>query len=71
MIILFILYAYLALGMLVGFIFVFMLIHHADHSLHGAPLALRLILLPASALLWPWVLAKYLAKTNQARPDKV
>jgi hypothetical protein len=57
-------YLYLASGLVVGFSIVFFLAQRVDPSLDRAPIALRLLLLPATSVLWPWILALYMNKTK-------
>ncbi|GAB4413615.1 MAG: hypothetical protein OHK0039_20700 [Bacteroidia bacterium] len=53
-------YAYLLLGLLFGLWFVWRGARRLDPGVADARPALRLILLPASALLWPVLLGKML-----------
>lgn len=52
---------YLAIGALVGLVFVFAVIDRVDPASRGAH-AFRPLLLPGLALLWPLVLARTVAK---------
>lgn len=53
-------YAYLAIGLIFGLWFVFKGAEQIDKNMHGASWPTRLLLLPASAALWLLLLNKYL-----------
>ena len=57
---LYFLYAYLGLGLIFGFWFVFSGAEKIDQNMHGAIWQTRLLLLPASIALWVLLLNKYL-----------
>lgn len=47
---------YLAIGVVVGTLFCFRGVQTVDPAAQHAPVGFRLIILPAAAALWPWVL---------------
>ncbi|MCY7411041.1 MAG: hypothetical protein LH473_12280 [Chitinophagales bacterium] len=49
---------YLLTGLLFALFFVFKLVDHFDHQAAGAPFSFQLIILPASILLWIFLLIK-------------
>ncbi len=49
-----------AIGLLVALAFVIRGLGRVDATAEGAGWGLRLILIPASALLWPWVLWRWM-----------
>lgn len=49
---------WLGLGLLVGLPFALLGVGRADASARSSSLGFRLLVLPASVLLWPWVLAR-------------
>jgi hypothetical protein len=55
--------AWLAIGVLVGVVFLFMGIDQVDDSAHRA-YAFRPLLLPGLTLLWPFVLLRWYALTR-------
>lgn len=52
--------AYLAAGLLFGLAFVSFGVGRVDPAARGAPLQFRLIILPAVAALWPFMLVKWI-----------
>jgi len=58
MIILFLAYAYVLLGLLVAIWFSFFKIHKIDKSAAGSSFWFRLIIMPATMLIWPIVMLK-------------
>lgn len=59
-ILLYLLYAYVGLGLIFGLWFVFRGAEKIDQNMHGASWQTRLLLVPASAALWLLLLNKYL-----------
>ncbi len=66
--ILWLLLAYLAVGVAVGIPFVARGVDRVDHAAHGASRWVRLLLLPGAAALWPIVLALWFAAVQRAGP---
>jgi hypothetical protein len=50
---------YLACGVLVGVPFVTLGVGRVDEAARGASLAFRLLILPGSIALWPWLAVKW------------
>lgn len=61
-ILLYLLYAYLGLGLIFGLWFVFKGANSLDEQLHGASWRTRLLLLPGSMALWVVLLNKWLKR---------
>ena len=59
-ILIFVLYGYVALGLIFGLWFVFKGAEQIDENMHGASWLTRLLLLPASIALWVVLLNKCL-----------
>jgi hypothetical protein len=55
-IILLIVQIYLLAGFVFALIFAFRWVDEVDEQAHGAPLTFRLLIIPASTLLWPYLL---------------
>ena len=53
-------YFYLAIGLLFGLWFIFKGVQKVDDGMEGAKPGLRLLLLPGSIALWPFMVNKYL-----------
>jgi len=62
MTIIYFLYAYLAIGFVFGVFFIFKGAEIIHQDIKGAGLGLKLLLLPASVLLWPYLLRKVIQK---------
>jgi hypothetical protein len=57
---------YTALGILFALVFVFAGLATVDPAAKGAPLGFRLLILPASAALWPWLALRWLRSLSNA-----
>lgn len=66
-VILLVLAAYLSLGGPVALAFVFAGVHGVDPAAGRSSLAFRLLILPASIALWPWVLVLWLHSRRTER----
>jgi len=55
---------YTALGILFALVFVFAGLATVDPAAKGAPLGFRLLILPASAALWPWLALRWLRRAQ-------
>ena len=53
-------YGYLMIGLLFGFLFVFKGVQKVDDGMKEVKWILRLMILPASMALWPFMLRKFL-----------
>jgi len=62
MIVIFIFNAYLIIGLGFALFFVFGGAEKIHHSIKGGGLGLKLILLPASIMLWPYLLKRVIQK---------
>jgi hypothetical protein len=60
--------AYAALGVVFALGFVFRGIGVVDHSALLAPWTFRLLMIPGVALLWPWMLGRWVSATRKGRP---
>lgn len=49
---------YLLIGLIFAFIFAFSLVNRFDEQAKDAPLMFRLLIIPASALLWVYLIVK-------------
>jgi hypothetical protein len=56
--ILIVLCVYFLIGFIISFWFSFFKVHKIDEGAAGAPFGFRLVIIPATVLLWPWVLQK-------------
>lgn len=56
-------YVYLITGLIFAMWFITKGVDKVDDGMHGTSWKLRLLLLPGSALLWPFLLKKYIKKT--------
>lgn len=52
--------AYCLLGLVVGVPFVLRGVDRLDPAARGAPLGFRLLILPGSVALWPWLMRKWI-----------
>jgi hypothetical protein len=69
-IILLLAFAYAAIGLAFAFPFVFVWLSRVDPAASGAPLPLRLLLIPGVAALWPVMLRKWRAtRRGEVRHD--
>lgn len=50
---------YLAIGFLIGLVFVTRVVQRVDHAAVGSGPVFRLLILPGCAALWPWVLKRW------------
>lgn len=57
------LYSYLIIGLLFAIWFILKGVDWIDENMHGTNWKLRILLLPGSALLWPFLLKKYRSKS--------
>ncbi|HUM46122.1 MAG TPA: hypothetical protein PLD84_04285 [Chitinophagales bacterium] len=55
---------YLVAGFVFSLIFVFRWVDQFDEQAKGASLSFRLLLIPASTLLWPYLLRRRLKRKN-------
>ncbi len=55
-------YAYLMIGLLFAAWFILKGVDKIDENMHGTNWKLRILLLPGSVLLWPFLLNKYRSK---------
>jgi hypothetical protein len=62
MIVIYLLYAYIAAGLLFGFYFVFAGAARIHHDTKSGGLWLKLLLLPASVMLWPYLLTRVIKR---------
>jgi hypothetical protein len=62
MIAIYILYAYLLIGMGFALFFIFSGAEKIHHSIKGSGIGLKLLLLPASVMLWPYLLKRVIQK---------
>lgn len=54
---------YVSVGFLFALWFVSSGVDRMDEAAHGAGIAFRLLILPGSAALWPWLLVAYRGKS--------
>ncbi|MBX7108970.1 MAG: hypothetical protein K1X61_10015 [Chitinophagales bacterium] len=57
---------YLAAGLIIALLFVFSWVEQLDEQAKGAPLSFRLLLIPASTMLWPYLLMRHLNKKQSS-----
>lgn len=58
-IILWVVFAYLAIGIIFALAFVTVGVSRVDPAARGAPFGFRLLILPGSVALWPWFWCKW------------
>ena len=58
MIAIYLLYLYLALGIVIALWFAFFKVHHLDHVAENTSFLFRIMILPGSIILWPYILYK-------------
>ncbi len=58
MIVIYLIYLYVALGIVIALWFAFFKVHHLDHNSVETSLFFRLIILPGSTLFWPYIMLK-------------
>ena len=56
--------AYLAIGLMVGVSFVWKGVSRIDPAAQGASPTFRLLILPGSIALWPWIVQRWLQARN-------
>ena len=56
---------YLAIGFVFACVFAFKLVDKFDEQALGAPLGFRLLIIPGSTLLWPYLLKHQLQKEKK------
>lgn len=59
--------AYASLGLLIAIAFVALGVNRVDPAARAAPIAFRLLIIPGSIALWPWVLSVWL-KARRTEP---
>ncbi|MGF1527087.1 MAG: hypothetical protein ACFCBW_09880 [Candidatus Competibacterales bacterium] len=64
----FALHAYAVLGLIIGGAFVLLAIGRLDPAARGFNPLFRLIVLPGAALLWPWVLWRWVQTLRRRAP---
>ncbi len=62
MIVVYLLYLYIALGIIIALWFAFFKVHYLDHNAKDTSLFFRLMILPGSIILWPYIIYKNLKK---------
>jgi hypothetical protein len=62
MIAIYIFYAYIVIGFCFALFFVFWGAEKIHHSIKGGGIGLKLLLLPASVILWPYLLKRIIQK---------
>ncbi len=62
MILVYMFYGYLMVGAVFALWFVFFRVHHLDHGAENTPIGFKLLIIPGSILLWPYILSKILRK---------
>jgi len=60
MIIIYLLYLYIVLGIVIALWFAFFKVHHLDQSAKETSLLFRLMIVPGSIILWPYIIYKIL-----------
>lgn len=58
MIVIYILYLYVILGVFIALWFAFFKVNHLDHNADGTSILFRLLILPGSIILWPYIIYK-------------
>lgn len=58
MIVIYLLYLYIALGVVIALWFTFFKVHHIDHNAKETSLLFRFLILPGSIILWPYIIYK-------------
>jgi hypothetical protein len=58
MIVIYLLYLYIVLGIVIALWFAFFKVHHLDHNAEGTSLLFRIMILPGSIILWPYIIYK-------------
>jgi hypothetical protein len=62
--------AYALAGLLFGIAFVASGIHRLDHLAKGSGIGFRLLVLPGSAALWPFLLVRWLGLSDRAPVER-
>jgi hypothetical protein len=57
--------AYLVIGLMAGVPFAMSGVNRIDPAARGASLAFRLLILPGSVALWPWIVGRWLHPTKE------
>jgi hypothetical protein len=60
--------AYILLGVFFAVAFAFRGISVVDHSASNSPWTFRLLMIPGVALLWPWMLGRWVRAVKKERP---